>query len=66
MNARNAIDELALVMTQTEMAEALEVSQPTISRWLNGHRERIDFDTVEALINLRAKYARAIAKAKAK
>lgn len=64
MDAKQIISDLAAVMTQGAIAEAVGVSQSKVSRWLSGDRTRVSYEDGERMIELRRKHARAIAKAK--
>lgn len=61
---RQTIADLLLVMNQTDLAGMLGVEQSTVSRWANGVRTRVDFDTGCAVESLRRAHSRAIATAK--
>jgi len=58
------IIDLASIMTQARIAQEVGVSQPTVSRWINGRRNRIEFDVMERVIDTVRKHRRAITKAK--
>lgn len=61
---RRTIADLLLVMNQSALAGMLGVEQSTISRWANGVRTRVDYDTGRAVESLRRAHSRAIATAK--
>jgi predicted transcriptional regulator len=64
MDAKQIIADLAAVMTQSAIAEAVGVSQSQVSRWISGDRARVSYEAGERILELRRKHSRAIAKAK--
>jgi len=64
MDMQAMVADLALALGQREVAAALGVNQSTVSRWMNGERQRIDFETGQQIVALHKRSAAKIRQAK--